>query len=347
MYLFKRHGYFHIEYFDESENRTRRISTRKKRKDEALKFLSEFKERLSDSHRPQFISLHSFAESYSVYVKNRYSTNYFLIVKLSLKALTDFTGEVALKDVEIRLLEKFFDTVSARSKHTASLYHRTLATAFNKAIEWNYLSENPLKKIKLPKIPRNFPLFMSETEFHQILEHTAKPDMKDTFTLAFHTGLRLSELLNLEWKAVNLAEGIIKVSNTETFTTKSKKERIVPLNQTALDMLRKRQPKVFSLEQRNYVFHKHPGLRYERNFVSKQFKKAVRAAGLNEGLHFHSLRHSTASNMVRRGVPIAVVKEVLGHSDISTTMIYSHVRREDLANAVRMLDGAEDSSNAV
>jgi site-specific recombinase XerD len=103
-------------------------------------------------------------------------------------------------------------------------------------------------------------------------------------------------------------------------------------------MLRKRQPKVFSLEMKNYVFPKHPGLRYERDFVSKQFKKAVRVAGLNEGLHFHSLRHSTASNMVRRGVPIAVVKEVLGHLDIKTTMGYSHVRQEDLVNAVKMLE---------
>jgi len=66
---------------------------------------------------------------------------------------------------------------------------------------------------------------------------------------------------------------------------------------------------------------------------------AVRAAGLNDGLHFHSLRHSTASNMVRHGVPIAVVKEVLGPSDIKTTMVYSHVRREDLANAVKTLEG--------
>jgi len=64
----------------------------------------------------------------------------------------------------------------------------------------------------------------------------------------------------------------------------------------------------------------------------------VRGAGLNESLHFHSLRHSTASNMVRRGVPIAVVKEILGHTDIKTTMVYRHVRRGDLVNAVKMLD---------
>ncbi len=353
MFLFKRCGKFYVDYFDETENRRKRISTHATRKDEALRFLSEFKDKLSQSQKPQFISLHKFADSYSEYVRNRHSENYFLTVERSLGALESFAGDIPLKDADRRLLEAFFDSVSEKSKNTANLYHRTLAAAFSKAIEWNCLSDNPLKKIKLSKIPKKLPVFITETELDSILEHTAKPDMKDFFTLAFHTGLRLSELLNLEWQAVNLAERTIKVSNTETFTTKSKKERMVPLNQTALEMLTRRQPKVFNLctggasafggETRNYVFQRHSGLRYERDFVSKEFKKAVRASGLSEALHFHSLRHSTASNMVRRGVPIAVVKEVLGHSDISTTMIYSHVRREDLANAVKMLEGHRQS----
>lgn len=344
MFLFKRRGKFHIDYFDEAENRSKRISTHATRKDEALRFLSEFKAKLGESLKPQFISLHKFAQSYSEYVRNRHTTNYFLTVERTFTALEAFAGDIPLKDVDRRLLESFFDSVSEKSKNTANLYYRTLAAAFSKAVEWNYLSENPLKKIKLTKIPKRLPVFITETELNSILEHTSKPDMRDLFTLAFHTGLRLSEFLNLEWQAVNLGERIIKVSNTDTFTTKSKKERIVPLNQTALEMLTKKQPKVFSLEVRNYVFHKHPGLRYERDFVSKQFRKAIRAAGLNEGLHFHSLRHSTASNMVRRGVPIAVVKEVLGHSDLKTRMVYSHVRSEDLVSAVKMLEACGEQS---
>ncbi len=338
MFLFKRRGYFYVDYFDGAENRRKRISTHATRKDEALRFLSEFKDRLSESQKPDFISLSRFTEAYNQYVKNRHTPNYFLTVERSLGALKVFAGDIPLKDADRRLLESFFDSVSERSKNTSNLYYCTLAAAFSKAVEWNYLSENPLKKIKLTKIPKRLPVFLTEPELSSILEHTAKPDMKDFFTLAFHTGLRLSEILNLEWQAVNLAERIMKVSNTETFTTKSKKERIVPLNQTALEVLTKRQPKVFNLETKNYVFQKYPGIRYERDFLSKQFKKVVRATGLNEGLHFHSLRHSFASNLIKRGIPIVAVKELLGHSDISTTMIYSHVRREDLVNAVKMLE---------
>jgi integrase len=224
MFLFRRDGRYHIEYLDESEKRIRRVSTHATRKDEALRFLSEFKDRLSKSQKPQFISLSKFANTYSQHVKNRHTTNYFLTVERSLKALTNFAGDVPLKDIDRRLLEAFFDSVSEKSKNTANLYYRTLAAAFSKAVEWNYLSENPLKKIKLPKIPKRLPVFITEIELNAILEHTTKPEMKDLFTLAFHTGLRLSELLNLEWQAVSLVDGIIKVSNTETFTTKSKKE---------------------------------------------------------------------------------------------------------------------------
>ena len=343
MFLFKRRGKFYVEFFDESENRTRRISTRATRKDEALRFLSQFKDKLNESQKPQFISFARFTETYSQYVKNRHTLNYFLTVERSLGALKSFAGDVSLKDIDRRLLEGFFDSVFEKSKNTADLYHRTLAAAFSKAVEWNHLSESPLKKIKRTKIPKKLPVFITESELNSILEHTARPDMKDFFILAFHTGLRLSELLNLEWQTVNIVERVIKVSNTETFTTKSKKERIVPLNQTAVETLLKRQPKVLSLNEKNYVFNKRHGLRYERDFVSRQFKKAIRAAGPNEALHFHSLRHSTASNMVRRGVPIAIVKEVLGHSDIKTTMVYSHVRREDLASAVKMLEGRNAS----
>lgn len=338
MFLYKRRGVYYFSFFDETENRNRRISTHARRKEEALKFLSNFKGRQTESSRPRFISLSKFSETYCQYVKNRYTLNYFPTVERSLDALKKYAGDVPLKEVDRRLLETFFDSVSAKSKNTANLYHRTLAAAFSKAVEWNNLTDNVLKKIKLSKIPKKLPVFITKDELTKLIEHTAKEDMRDFFLLGFHTGLRLSELLNLDWQAVDLVEATIKVSNTDTFTTKSKRERFIPLNQTALDTLRRRELRVRRQPARGYVFFKHPGLRYERDYVSKQFKKAVRAAKLNERLHFHSLRHSTASNMVRRGVPIAVVKEVLGHTDIKTTMVYSHVKQDDLVKAVKTLE---------
>ncbi|MCL4510009.1 MAG: tyrosine-type recombinase/integrase [Bacteroidetes bacterium] len=344
MFLFKRRGYYQLEYFDEAENRSRRISTGTKHKPEALRFLANLREELAHKPKIEAVTLSGFTVEYISFLRAGRSPNYVTSADFALNRLLQFTGDLPLSRLHVRNLEQFFTESFQRTKQGTAHYYRTIKAAFSKAVEWNYLSENPLKRIKLPKIPKSLPLFISEIELASILESLqgdgrTKQDMRDLFTLAFYTGLRLSELLNLEWNDVSMAERIIKVANTETFTTKSKRERIIPLNQTALEMLKKRQPKVFSLDEKNYVFQKHPGLRYERDFVSKQFKKAVRATELNGNLHFHSLRHSFASNLVQRGVPIVAVKELLGHSSIATTMIYSHVRREDLANAVKMLDG--------
>ncbi len=71
--------------------------------------------------------------------------------------------------------------------------------------------------------------------------------------------------------------------------------------------------------------------------TSKQFKKAVRASNVNANIHFHSLRHSFASALVQRGVSLYAVKELLGHENIKTTQIYSHLQRENLLQAVNML----------
>ena len=87
----------------------------------------------------------------------------------------------------------------------------------------------------------------------------------------------------------------------------------------------------------HYVFSKSSVLNFNAEYVSKQFKKALRAAKLNDDIHFHSLRHSFASNLVQRGVNLYVIKELLGHEDIKTTQVYSHLTQSSLLDAVILL----------
>ena len=86
----------------------------------------------------------------------------------------------------------------------------------------------------------------------------------------------------------------------------------------------------------DYVFSK-SGILFRQEFISKKFKKAVRASGLSDKIHFHTLRHSFASNLVQNGVSLYVVKELLGHESISTTQIYSHLNQDNLVNAISKL----------
>ena len=86
-----------------------------------------------------------------------------------------------------------------------------------------------------------------------------------------------------------------------------------------------------------FIFYRKPGVKLNSDFISKQFKKAIRKAELSEEIHFHSLRHSFASALVQRGVSLYAVKELLGHENIKTTQIYSHLQKENLMEAVNLL----------
>lgn len=95
--------------------------------------------------------------------------------------------------------------------------------------------------------------------------------------------------------------------------------------------------KTNNVNNNNYIFYRIKGIKFNENYVSKQFKVAVRDCGLNDNIHFHTPRHSFASRLIQKGASVFVVKELLGHEDIKTTQIYSHLKTENLTEAVNLL----------
>ena len=110
------------------------------------------------------------------------------------------------------------------------------------------------------------------------------------------------------------------------------KERIIPIHPRIASIVIKPNSKTD-----DFIFNRKSDIKFNEDFVSKQFKKALRAAKLNDDIHFHTLRHSFASNLVQRGVNLYVIKELLGHKDIKTTQVYSHLTQSSLSNAVCLL----------
>jgi len=129
--------------------------------------------------------------------------------------------------------------------------------------------------------------------------------------------MRLGEIINLKWKNVNLATKIITVCDEE-FITKGR-EKIIPVGNS-------------------YVFCKNNGEKFTGDYISQMFKRACKAAGMDSRIHFHTLRHSFASNLAQKGVSLYTIKELLGHSSISTTEIYSHLNIEALQKAIKTFD---------
>lgn len=186
-----------------------------------------------------------------------------------------------------------------------------LKTMLNRAVEWDVINYNSIAKIKPLKLDKTFHYFMFE-EINRIIE-SAKEPLKTAIMILVYTGLRRDELYNLRWRDVDLKNRIITVKPYGDFSTKSKKIRSIPMAAKLFEHL-KSMKKVTEYVCRPY--------KSELRFW-KQFKKLLRELKIKGTLH--DLRHTFASHLAMAGVPVPVIKELLGHADITTTMIYAHL----------------------
>ncbi len=331
--------YYQLIYLRDGKRTTVSTGTSDKFKAEVFKATFNPDQKAKQEPQPKQVSplLSNFIKEYKTYVTNTYSEKYLKkAVTPSFNQLTKYIPDISLDNITVKNLDDFISLVHSKSKFAASLYHRTLKAAFNKAVIWNYISENPFNKIKTPKVTKSFPVYLSEAELIQITNKTEDQLLKNIFTTAFFTGMRLNEILNMKWDWINFSQDIITVKNSDDFKTKSKRERIIPIHQKVKSILLNyfllgNQPK------NDLIFYRKKNIKLNGEFISKQFKESVRAAALNDDIHFHNLRHSFASNLVQRGVNLYVVKELLGHENIKTTQIYSHLTQSSLSNAVCLI----------
>ena len=339
MYLVlnKKSPNYQLVYFRDGKRTS--VSTGTGNQKEAEKFLASFNPESREVVKPKksSIKLSSFIAEYKTYVSNTYSQKYLIKAVIpSFNRLQAFLSDIPLNQITSRDMDQFISSVYSKAKHAAALYHRTLKSAFNKAVVWNYLEDNPFNKIKSPKVANSFPVFITETELILILNKTDNQLYKDIFTTAYYTGMRLAEILNMKWNWVDYSQNVITVKNSDEFKTKNKRERIIPIHNKVKSILKSRFP-IGKQQLTNLVFDRVNGIKLNEGYISKRFKKAVRAAKLDDKIHFHTLRHSFASNLVQRGVNLYVVKELLGHEDIKTTQVYSHLTQDSLSIAVNCL----------
>ena len=328
--------YYQLVYFIDGKRTT--VSTKTTNLKAANKFIESFQVVPKPvSSRPISMTLNDFYCEYLEYIRLGKSKAYIKSIKLSFNMLVKYSGDIKINQISIRLLDKFIMETHKRAPRSASLYYRTLKAAFSKAVVWNYLSDNPFKNIKSPKVIKKLPFFIKEEEFNRIIEHTPHLHLKELFITAYRSGMRLGEVINMQWGWVDFSDNSVMVKCSENFITKSKKERLIPLSKELTNILKDRYFRMDRPIPEEYVFNCIKGKRLNEDFISKKFKQAIRLAELDERIHFHTLRHSFASMLVQRGVSLYVVKELLGHEDLSTTQIYSHLQKENLFEAIQQI----------
>jgi integrase len=211
---------------------------------------------------------------------------------------------------------------------------RTLRAAFNIAMSWGLITENPFRKCKQIRVPHQRPAYLTHEEFTQLMKVVPNTWFKDIIRFAVATMMRLGEIVNLRWDSVKLERRIILVENSGEFRTKTHKTRAIPLDELIRLMLVKK------TRQGSNVFTFPDGRPLSVGYVSSRFKQYVRKAKLSEEFHFHTLRHTGATWLVQRDVPIYSVQQILGHSRVDMTQVYSHLDVEHLRKPLEMMTGS-------
>ncbi len=294
----------------------------------------------ADNDSKEVVTLRVFMEEYKLLIQQNRSKNYFDSVVISFNHLIKyFKPQRAINSISLKDTESFITHLKQNIKKGYSVYYRTLKAAFNKAKDWGYVKENYFTRVKLPKRQKLAPAFINSDQLTTINSKIDNEVVRDIVVMGFYTGMRLNEIVNLKWKNVNLTTRTITVGDEE-FVTKGKNQRFIPISDEAFQIFLKIQKSIFMNKKiYEYVFCKNNGDNFTGDYFSKRFKRACKAAEMDKGIHFHSLRHSFASNLAQQGVSLYVIKELLGHSSISTTEIYSHLNLDTLREAIMVLDG--------
>jgi integrase/recombinase XerD len=195
------------------------------------------------------------------------------------------------------------------------------------------LGTDPTAQIAIPKIGRSLPKSLTEAEVDALLQAPSVTDPlghrdRTMLEVLYATGLRVSELVSLKHNQVNLNQGVMRVIG------KGNRERLIPLGDEAVGWLQQfmqgPRAEILLERQTDYLFPTRRGDRMTRQAFWHIIKRYSKKGGVDRELSPHTLRHAFATHLLNHGADLRVVQMLLGHSDLSTTQIYTHVARERL-----------------
>ncbi len=246
------------------------------------------------------------------------------------KYLQSGEDSVSFDSASRKTITSYLLHLQKQGKATATIARRlaALKAFYQFLVRENYVSKDPTADLESPKLEKRLPKVLSVQEVEILLRQpdTSTPvGLRDRsmLELLYATGIRVSELVALDLTNINLEMGYIKCRG------KGSRERIVPVGSVAIKFLRefldKGRPRLLRDEKEQALFINHHGNRLTRQGFWKIVKKYAKNAGIDRDITPHTLRHSFATHLLDNGADLRSVQEMLGHADISTTQIYTHV----------------------
>ncbi|MBU2493833.1 MAG: site-specific tyrosine recombinase XerD [Bacteroidetes bacterium] len=261
-----------------------------------------------------------------------------------LNKFLEFIEEKKIKDwnnVNSDLIVSFFQNQKEEGvgSSTTARYLSSLKGFFKYLFKNKYVEKNPAENLSSTKISRKLPAVLSVNEIDKILD---LPDInnklglrdKAVLEILYSSGLRVSELINLKISDLFFNDEVIRVLG------KGSKQRIVPIGSSAIKWCREylMKSRIYlenKSKSRNFVFLNSRGTKLSRMGVWKIVDNYTKEAGIEKEVHPHTFRHSFATHLLEGGADLRAVQEMLGHADISTTQIYTHIDREYIKQVYR------------
>ena len=271
----------------------------------------------------------------AVWVEQGLSENTLSAYSSDLRIFAKWLAEKPMLEVDGVMLSSFL-----ASRYEEGIGDRSTARILSSLRRFYgyYLRENSIKVdptslIESPHIGRPLPASLSEQDVESLLnapEVTNALGFRDRAMLEmlYATGLRVSELVNLKFEQISFRQGVVRIIG------KGNKERLVPVGEEAMSWLENYmgQPRktIIGERQCDYLFVTHRADGMTRQAFWHIIKRHAKKAGINKELSPHTLRHAFATHLLNHGADLRVVQLLLGHADLSTTQIYTHIARERL-----------------
>ncbi len=264
-------------------------------------------------------------------IEKNYSRHTVLNYRMDLEGFLNFIAGGQLEKVDYLLVRRYLASLKEKSLGARSIGRKlsALRSFFRFLTREGHLKANPISSVSSPKQEKHLPMFLTEEEVKNLIEAAKTDDergLRDRAILEtfYSSGMRISELAGLNTEDVDFISGVAKVMG------KGKKERMVPMGDTAISAIRaylKSRKKTAEA-----LFLNKNGRRLSDRGIRGMVDKYMHRVSSKHGISPHTLRHSFATHLLNRGADLRSVQELLGHANLSTTQIYTHLTTERLKN---------------
>ena len=259
--------------------------------------------------------------NYLKYERN-YSDKTILNYKIDLENFYNYINKKKTKKIDFDFLQEYIENLSQKKYSTKSIQRHisSLKSYFKFLYNKNYINVNPAELLCLPKNEIKLPNYLTIIDLEKIYELDLSLRDKLIVELLYSTGIRLSELVNIKISDINFYDKTIKVLG------KGNKERYVLFGSVCSKLLKE----YINNENRVYLLLNKNGNKLSERGVEYIIEKIFKSVNVHAKLTPHTLRHTFATHMLDNGCDLVTVQKLLGHSDLSTTSIYTHISNEHL-----------------